>query len=191
MKINKIIFTAIISLFLLTSCNLPAKKQTKQPTSQKEEQKQGFSLKNALSLGKSIKCVYKMNDEESTIWIKGKKMRMEGGGLEEGGKGGMINDGEWIYIWNDKDKKGMKYKISSLNELGEQTKQISQWKDVDKWAMETEEKYKASCHPVVISDSKFSLPDGIEFQDLTAMFEKVQKMKKALPSAYPGKPLHP
>jgi len=187
MKFNKTILLVILPLFLLVGCDKPKNKQEQKP---KQEEKKSFSLKNALTLGKSLKCSYKNEKGETVVWIKGKKMRMEGAGFGKGKKGGMVNDGEWIYIWTSAEKKGMKYKLSDLNSLGEQAKDVADWKNVKEWAEKTEQKYHTECHTAIIGDNKFTPPSDIEFKDFSAIFSQVQEMKKAMPSVNSGESIN-
>ena len=185
-------FSILISLsILLSGCSL-FQRLLKRPVEEKKEEQKGFSLKDALTLGKSVECTYTTEAGQVTTWVKGNKVRVEGAGIstaeDKTHKGGMINDGEWIYIWGEEDKKGVKYQISSL-EQKEWEENVEKLKDPGKWATETEEKYKVNCQQTIVSDSKFNPPADIEFQNFTEMFEKMKEIQKSMPSPSPGQGL--
>lgn len=71
---------------------------------------------------------------ETTSWVKGNKVRVEGVGINPSGdkaRGEIINDGEWVYIWGGKDKTGTKYQISAV-ETREWEENIKDWQDPQK-----------------------------------------------------------
>lgn len=188
---KKIILLLILA-FLLAGCTNPFKKT--EGSGQQETSEKGFSLKNALSLGKSVKCTYETGQGEMTTWVKGKKTRVEGWGFGmQGGNGGMINDGEWIYMWGDKPDSGMKYKISALEEVDNQEEKdwggVEDWKDVEKWAESVEQKYKVDCKTTVVNDNKFTPPADIQFKNLTETFEKMQKWEESFDAENPQESL--
>jgi len=161
--------------------------QPKTETGKQEETQEGFSLKNALSLGKSYKCTYADEKGQSTVLIKDKKMSVKWVSNDDKAidNGGMINNGEWIYIWGGQDNKGMKYKVESLNQNQANNPQMDYMKDPEKWATEVENKYKVKCDSTLLTDNDFSPPQNIVFEDLSAMFEKMQDVQKNLPSYQP------
>jgi hypothetical protein len=142
----------------------------------------GFSLKDALTLGKSVQCTYTTEEGEVKTWVKGNKVRVEGVGFApqeaKNGQGGMINDGEWIYIWGGEEKTGIKYKLSAM-EQQDWAKDVQELKDPQQWAAGVEEKYKISCNETMVADNLFSPPSDIEFQDMSEMFEKVGELDKS------------
>lgn len=186
-------FSILISLsILLSGCSLFQRLFQRPAEEKKEEEQKGFSLKDALTLGKSVQCTYTTEAGEVTTWVKGNKVRVEGLGMgateKDTHKGGMINDGEWIYIWGGEEKKGVKYQISAL-EQKEWEEDVEKLKDPQKWATETEEKYKVNCHQVIVSDSQFVPPSDVEFQNLTEMFEKMKEIQESFPSPSPDQGL--
>lgn len=189
---NFSILIALSVLFSGCSCNLFRKPPQLPSEEKKGEEQKGFSLKDALTLGKSVQCTYATEAGKVTTWVKGNKVRVEGAGIssteDKTHKGGMINDGEWIYIWGEEDKKGVKYQISAI-EQKEWEENIENLKDPGKWAAETEEKYKVDCQQVIVSDSQFVPPNDVEFQNLTEMFEKMKEIQESFPSPSPGQGL--
>lgn len=145
-------------------------------------------FKKALSLGESIKCTFKSEQGETNSWVKGNKMKVIGSNFGKSGNGGMINDGEYIYIWGDNEKDGMKYKLSALQQEDQGKpvdNQFESWKNPEKWASEVESKYKTECGKVVINDNEFVPPDNVTFKDLTETFEQMKNYQKNIPSNMP------
>jgi hypothetical protein len=195
MKLKTTILLILLPI-LLAGCTLPGALKNNQPagsspaspTAKQDAKQEGWSLKNALSLGQSVKCSYTTEQGEVTTWVKDKKVKVEGLGVsttEKSGKGGMINDGEWIYIWNDADKSGMKYKLAALVTDEQKNESVDEWKNPEKWANDVEGKYKTTCGPEVLSDNAFVPPSDITFKDLTESFEKMKELQKNLPSIAP------
>lgn len=187
---SKIIFVVLLPL-LLAGCTYPWQKPVQKESGQATEQGQkeeGWSLKKALSLGESIKCTFKSEQGETNSWVKGNKMKVIGSNFGKSGNGGMINDGEYIYIWGDNEKDGMKYKLSALQQEDQGKpvdNQFESWKNPEKWASEVESKYKTECGKVVINDNEFVPPDNVTFKDLTETFEQMKNYQKNIPSNMP------
>lgn len=189
-KIWALILLMLLVLFMFIAYRSLSSKRVGQTTpgggktETREEPGKLVSIKDALTLGKSVQCNYTTEEGEMTTWVKGEKVRVEGVGFDSGGsgEGGMINDGEWVYIWGKEDESGMKYKLSALGE-GEWGEEVDIWKDPQKWAAETEDKYAMDCRNVLVTDSKFVPPSDIEFTDLTEMFEKIKGLQEQVPTA--------
>ncbi|MGI5827870.1 MAG: hypothetical protein ACOX6V_02490 [Patescibacteria group bacterium] len=200
-KLNFLLF-AIVSL-LLTSCTLFSNNQTStsnedglQQEQQEEQSEQtiGNSLKSIFSRGESAKCTYNEDGAEITVAIKGNKTRVYGidynpetEAIEEGG---VINDGEWVYFWDGSTKAGIKYKISALEGLANEdtgtNEQAESWGDMEKWADEIEDDYEVNCTPQTISDSEFTPPSDIQFQDMAQLMESVKQFQDMKPSDIPS-----
>lgn len=156
-----------ISLLLITSC----KNNSTQNTTQT---KSSLSLKDAFTSGKSVQCSYKDQNGEVTVSLKDKKIKVEGIGIGTTGtqanKGGMINNGEWIYLWGEEDNSGIKYQVTN-----QENDMISDdWKNPEKWTEATDSHYNVSCKEAVLADSSFTPPSSIEFKDLSVLFQTTQ-----------------
>lgn len=128
--------------------------------------------------------MYTTEQGEVKTWVKDNKVRVEGVGFgvpgTAGNQGGMVNDGEWIYIWGGEEKTGVKYKLSAM-EQQDWAKDVQEWKDPQQWAAGVEEKYQISCNETMVADNLFSPPSDIEFKDMSEMFEKTAELEKSLP----------
>lgn len=186
-KTNPIVFLLLAALLIGGAVVVKAKFSKTGQVKTGTETKEGFSLKNALTLGKSYKCTYADEKGQSTVLVKDKKMSVKWVSNDDKAldNGGMVNDGEWIYTWGGQENKGMKYKVESLNQNQADNPELDYMKDPGKWAAEVENKYQVKCDPVLLTDNDFSPPQNIVFEDLSAMFEKMQDVQKNLPSYQP------
>lgn len=191
LKYKNLLLVVGVSL-LLTGCKFPWQKASpetsggQKPTGESVTEKIGSSLKDAFGLGKSMKCTYAApGGAVTTIFVKDKKVRIEGAQFSTNQDlgGGMINDGEWIYIWDNTKKEGMKYQVSALKTITESQESeegfsLKDWANFGKWVADNEQKLAMKCSGAVLADSQFVPPADVKFQDLTEMFLQIEKMKK-------------
>ncbi len=186
MNLKQFLFLVAFTFFL-SGCSLVSQNQNQITVSPPAEgKKSALSLKEILNLGQSAKCTYLSDYGEITSWIKGKKIRAEGDvfadSKENQGNGGMINDGEWLYLWNNQTQEGMKYKLTALNKQpGPSVTPGEKWQDPQVWADEIEQKYQVKCEETIIDDEQFKPPSEVNFQDLTSVFENLPSVPN-LPS---------
>ncbi len=192
MSKTKVFLSLVVVALVLAGCKFPWQKASPETSGGQKQtggsvaEKIGSSLKDAFGLGKSMKCTYTApGGAVTTIFVKDKKVRIEGAQFSTATDmgGGMINDGEWIYIWNNTEKEGMKYQISALKTIAENQENgeeftLKDWADFGKWVTENEKRYDMKCDGTVLADSQFVPPSDIKFQDLTEMFLQIEKMKK-------------
>ena len=155
-------------------------KKPKYPTGLDADLIPKTGLVDALLGNDTKECKYIDENGEVTFWAKSGKMRAQGAsfGLQGDQKGGMINDGEYLYIWQDSDKSGIKYKLSVFESADSQdTSQPSQV-DPEAWAQTIQGRYKYSCNAVNESDSMFTPPSDIEFKDMTDLLEKAEEFSQ-------------
>lgn len=195
MKKIKKLLVLLPLIFLLTGCSVPFIGQNQQnggggqQQQQKKNEQKNLSLKDVFGRGDAYMCTYKAQDSEVTVYAKGEKLRVEGMSLDATtqGSGGMINDGEWIYIWNDENKEGMKYNLEVLKELNQdvESEEVENYQNPEEWAKEVENEYDVKCEPTAISDNRFSPPENVDFKDLTEMLQKAQDLQESIPSPNP------
>jgi len=180
----KSLFIFLLAVVVLTGC-LPKKegstktdvsteKETKQEESLKEKAEpkgEGLTgtIKDLISLGKSLKCTWKEDDFSSTGYIKGKKYYGEVSRKDEEGNqmtGNVIIKDECMWSW-DKDKvEGIKLCFEPSEMEGGDDSGKSIW-DMESSVTGTE--YK--CVPAVIQDSKFEPPTDVNFMDMEEMMK--------------------
>jgi len=184
---KKIIFPILLTAsILLTACGPKTQPKQNQGSQTPNQQQEKFSLKNALTAGQSLRCNYEMNGDQITTLIKGNKYKIDGmGSMGEANNGGMVSDGTFMYMWDDETKKGTKYDIKVVQEMGKDSQEetenndYSQF-DFQEWAETQEGKYKIDCQPVVLTDAEFTPPSDVTFQDLTQTMIQLNEMSKKM-----------
>ena len=138
-----------------------------------EEESFFGSVQDLLTCGKSLKCVYSIDNERGkatgVIYVSGNKIRSEVEIVENAGKkmevDSIIAD-NWMYTWNSLMSGGTKMNIKEMqSETGEDYSQNEN--EADK--MREEMDYK--CRPWIPDNSKFTVPSDVEFRDLTEMMQ--------------------
>lgn len=164
-----------LTTFLLSSCGLaptnqPNQNQTVTPSEQTSVKK---SLRDLLSLGVAQKCSWSFSNEKETmtgeVVISGQKLRQTATINFDGKvtKSNVVSDGDYVYIWNDEDKKsGLKMKAdATTNESGNSAYSIN-------W----DEQYDYNCVPSTVSDADFAAPSDIVFTDLSELQNQMKNL---------------
>lgn len=171
------------SILLLAGCGNQANNQNEnqsQSQAQNQEEKSNGvinSIKDAMSLGKTMRCTYKMGEGEHAIevvsYVKGEKYAMEMN--MEGQKQKSIYDEKAMYSWVEGEKKGTKMTKSCLEELDASTPESDDDSQPSRAQMqkEFENAMDVKCEPVASAD--FSVPSGIEFEDQCEMMKNLMK----------------
>ena len=116
---KKIIFILILLLVVagLAGTSL-LRRQTKQPE-KTEKSSPKKTIKDWLTNNQGAECRLKTPQGEITVLTKANKVKIVGQiGLGPAGgtnQGAMINDGQYIYLWNQGETKGIKYPIESTS----------------------------------------------------------------------------
>lgn len=146
------------------------------------------SIKDALSKSMSLKCVYKDEKGAETVsYIKGGAVRVmvtETGETEQ--YGNILMKDKKMYMWSDKTKQGFTLMIKEPENISPVPKKgnESPQKGNDQESVLAQiEKYKDACKVEVIADSYFTVPSGVQFQDMDA-FQK--QMMKGIPTNPPS-----
>jgi uncharacterized protein (DUF1499 family) len=191
-KFNPVILI-IISSFLLSACNLsvPSQNSTDTPSESKTTVTQGSeetfsgSVLDLINQNKNITCVWSYIDSESqqantgTIYVSGKKFRQQMSvDIAEEGKMdvNIISDGDSLYMWNSNQPgQGVKMKLD-FDQTGETDTDTNVQSSVD-----LEKKFDYQCSPWVVDNSKFTLPEGIQFMDLSETMNQIKDIGQNLP----------
>jgi len=190
-KISLLLILAVP--LLLTACGPNQNQQSNQGGEQTQPQTNKFSLKNALTLGQSVKCSY-TDDKGTTVTslVKGNKYKVSGISMgEDSGSGGMVSDGQYMYAWDDVTKQGTKFDITAMQELSQEPQSTTSPEsafDFQKWADETDNKYKVDCQPAVVTDAEFIPPSDITFQDMTQFMQQMGEFSKKMQANPDGTP---
>ncbi|MCX6766133.1 MAG: hypothetical protein NT136_04210 [Candidatus Moranbacteria bacterium] len=144
------------------------------------------SIKDAMGLGKKVKCTYRYaiagQTDESVVYIEGKKYKSS---YEiEGQKTNNFFDGEISYTWTEGQKTGTKISMACLKEIGDsyksEEKNTGQNQNQLKAGQEAfENAVDTKCEP---TNEDISLPIDITFTDqcdqMKGQIQSMQEMMK-------------
>jgi outer membrane lipoprotein-sorting protein len=172
----------VLSSIFLAGCTKkgPEATQTQSPAKTMSE---ASEFAKAIESGKPTICSMTKGEDKMEYLIKGKKMRMNTATSDSVGH--MINDENFMYVWDDKTGQGSKMAIPTE----EEAKKMEQ--DAQKYADQlpkspkleneadfkdlTDDGYTVTCQAGSVDDSVFIPPTNVKFIDPT-------EMMKALPS---------
>ena len=178
---NKIKIGAMaMGILLLAGCGNQAAKNQNQSMDQAQN-KNGVisSIKDAMGLGKSMKCEYKFQGEgediTSTAYVNGKKYKAESTVM--GKKHIAIFDEEAMYSWSDGEKTGMKMTKACMEEMEKSIPKDEGGSEPLADSISDEEFFDnatdVKCQPY--SGADFSIPKDIVFADQCEMLKNMMK----------------
>ena len=137
------------------------------------------SIKDAMGLGKSMKCAYRFKGEAgditSTAYINGKKYKAESNVM--GKKQIVIFDETAMYSWAEGEKTGMKMTKVCMAEMEKNIPKAEGGKEPMADSITDEEFFEnstdVSCEPY--SGADFSVPSDIVFTDQCEMLKNMLK----------------
>jgi hypothetical protein len=134
----------------------------------------------AIKLGQAARCTLTNTAENQSMEyvIKGKKMKMHASAIATSmPETSMLTDGEFLYTWTEKDKKGMKMRVPTP----EETKQMKDTTHkLPDFSQESEKQryenlgYTINCALTTAADSEFIPPADVTFTDLSAMMKPTE-----------------
>lgn len=143
------------------------------------------SWAEAVKGGAALKCTFTdaKNTQSTNYEVKGKKMHMVSVSTgEKKTSTEMVNDGEYMYTWEQGKDQGMKIKVPTEAELQEMkeksggalknTPDFTKQEDIEKLQNDGS---KIDCTPGVVSDSTFVPPTNVTFQDFSAVMDNALK----------------
>lgn len=160
----------------LAGCTLP---WMNKPQTTGEVVNEMQELGAAMQAGEPMRCV--MTDAEGVrveYDVMGEKMRMAG--IQMGEKTGyMINDGEYVYTWEEGGTEGMKIRIPTEEEIQETAEAAEEYaQDIPDFYSEGEMAeyedmgYSIECNPTELNDDSFVPPAEVNFTDPTVMMQE-------------------
>lgn len=186
---------AVVGLaFVLSGCG--AKKAPQdggaQNQTKEESKEQGSvigSIKDAMGLGKKMKCEYSVGTGKeavkSTAYVEGKKYKAIS--TINGTTTNSIFDGNTMYYWQEGQKTGMKMAMSCMEELNKSLPEDQQNPEDFKSPEEQfEDAIDTSCVPATESIN-FSAPSDVTFQDQCEMMKNlINSFKTDIPAGAQG-----
>lgn len=126
------------------------------------------SIKDALTKSVSLECEYTDPEGASShVWVKNGAIRADMTGGDTESNGSTIIKDKKMYFWNEKG--GYVVTIPDVTPV-EGMEDASTDNQSEDFLKDLEE-YKENCKPAVVSDSLFSVPTDIEFQDMSKIIE--------------------
>ncbi len=184
------LFLCLIVLLSVTlaGCNWFKKEKTdlgeqeavQQETVQEEIEDFSGSMQDLLARGQSVKCTYGGETDDGdkfsgTLYIADNKARQDAEGEENGEiiEIHTIIDDRWVYFWTSHDpSKGMKMHIDQTEqELKEFSEDVGE-ADQQEWQKD----FSYKCSKWKADKSKFELPNGVSFMDMSEMMNQASKM---------------
>ena len=184
---KKTIFISVLIFvfaFNLTGCfkkdkggGEQAAKQEQNQNKQEEEESFFGSMKDLMTRGKSLKCTYEDDTNDGgkvvgVLYVADNKAKSEVEFEEENMKGTAhaLIDGDWMYSWASFMPQATKMNISTISD--------GQEFDAEEEAGTLGKALDYKCRPWIKDGSKFKLPAGVEFKDVTQDMKKLTETMK-------------
>lgn len=173
---------------LFSACNPLALFQKKTesipPNTEKEVQKMAEAIKTR----KSLHCT--MTDKDGAIveyYVKDNKTKVSGQNISANKTMGyMINNGEWVYIWEEGATEGMKNKVPTQEEMEQATQNLEKisydvpdFEDQESINAYEDDGYTVNCEAANLSDADFTPPADINFVDFAGQIKGAFKDMEA------------
>ncbi len=187
---KKIAIFALVAMFVIfaAGCKKTSQNQNQGTTQNRETEREQSgvigSIKDAMGLGKKMKCTYKYSfggqTDESVVYIDGKKYKSSYD--MNGQKSNNFFDGEVSYTWNEGAKTGTKISMKCMEEIGNMYKNEEQEQNQNQNRLKAgeeafEDAVDTKCEP---TNENISLPSGIAFTDqcdqIKTQMKEIQQM---------------
>ena len=130
-----------------------------------------MSIADIMGKGGNVRCTYEVTSAESgtmstVVYISGGKMRAESLGTDSEGvktQSTVISDGQFTYVWSDKEETGMK--IPAQQASGNTS---SAWQGQAQYA-DPQQKADYKCESWNVDGTVFTPPSNITFTDFSAL----------------------
>jgi len=125
-------------------------------------------LAAVISSGQAYSCNYTYDNVHNVMVLKGQKYKSDV--TYQGKAGHVISDGVWAYTWSEGQNAGIKFNIADMNQQNTQTSgTVPDLTELARTAT------GVRCTPTVISDSAFTPPANIRFQDMGELVKRMQQ----------------
>ena len=166
----------------------------------KVEIKKDSSKKNSLYdwvLAKaSFRCEAEVEGAKTTLVYKDGKIKVTGQNTfirDRLARANILNDGEWVYIWSNESKQGIKYSIEKLEKImkenqgysdenkkvNEANREISKEYSVEE-LLKAWENLKEHCRIGGVDNSEFTPPSDVEFIDMSSILENTMEVNSRI-----------
>ncbi|MFW5884958.1 MAG: hypothetical protein ACOCUF_01895 [Patescibacteria group bacterium] len=184
------LLTVFVAVMFLSGCgqeqNQDEQQNQNQQSDQQSDKKQSReqegaeesftgSIADLMKRGNALKCEWSMDDSgqkgEGVVYVSGEDYRQEVNLTEpQTMKAYSVSDGEFIYNWTDQAKQGMKMKKSKAESQQAQQQEADQEPNT----VDINENIDFNCSGWSVDESKFNLPEDIDFIDLDEQMNQMQ-----------------
>lgn len=194
MKIH--LFASLFAAVLLAGCTSspsatnPSPQITPSPVVEVQtDQKISGTFSDLLAQG-TKQCTYEYTDEnvvsKGTIYLHQGKMFGETNAAVENDSytANILLADNQLYSWDPSTKQGVKMDYNKLKELSQALPSASSQSPTNNLP-DLEQQYEYDCQNWNVDNSKFNVPSDVNFIDLAAQTEQLQKLQNKLPSNMP------
>jgi hypothetical protein len=153
-----------VGAYFFMSSRLGSTTPTTQQTATSGESSAQKSLRDLIALGESQECLFSTSEESSgTIYITSGKMRGDFSSTVEGETtiSHMLVEDKTSYVWIEGQDMGYKF---THDESADTQNGTATQQNVD-----LDQKADYTCKPWVVDSSMFTLPQNIEFKDMSEL----------------------
>jgi hypothetical protein len=141
------------------------------------------SLKSLLAQNRNLTCSYSGTDgsgnqNSGTVYIAGERVRGNFVLVYPDGKqykSNMIQDGTYMYLWEDGSVEGFRYDISKFRGEDDANKDDSPQNQ----GIDQDQQFNFDCQNWTVDESKFQVPANVNFADFSAQIEQSQEQLQA------------
>lgn len=183
--------TLVASLaIVLSGCSFPGMTTTQETSMMTSDDTTvaGNQIAAAMMSGGSLKCevTNATTGDSFTYTIKGEKIRasiMTSDTTQPDGN--MINDTEYIYVWNNDENTGVKMRALTQAEMQDAAAQAPTTSIPDFSSDEVQQQYQdqgytMTCQEALVTDADFIPPATVTFQDMSAMMDAAMQQGQQL-----------
>lgn len=137
-----------------------------------------MELAKALEMGKSVKCTTAMDEQVSTLYFAGERMRMDT--MPSDAHGIYLKD--VIYTWTG--NQGIMMKMEAMKETSDVSGEPHEMHDMHKMPTKddiVQENVDIKCEPFSVPESMFVPPSSVNFQDMSEMMKQLEQMQGSMP----------
>ena len=119
-----------------------------------------------------------------TVYLSGDKYRTDMTVSPSGGQAiesHIISDGTWLYQWNSMGLAGTKMKIEDIEKMSQDGQALSEDVYEGQYSQKTlDQEFAYDCSSWSVDQGLFTPPGDVDFQDISVMLQKTQKMGENL-----------
>lgn len=178
MKKHKLVMLgmAALAVVVLAGCN-------NKTISSEDSVEDQMKAAEAMQAGTPMHCTMSGPDGSMETWVSGEKSKVYGTNVAMGsaGTGYMINDGEWVYMWQEGATEGTKIEVVDDEEEVVEEEEVEEMPEAEVQDFDVQEmmdefkNYEYECKEERIPDSTFVPPSDVTFTDMMEQMEQMMQ----------------